>query len=117
MYHYSRYTKFKHNGKKPASISQELTRVFMRNLFEQKDKFQKKTGKKWNCVTLDGFRFAVTNMDEHLQGMIDMHWNGTGCEKEQLETMKANLISSITSWFDDNYESIIYSLEGKLPWA
>ncbi len=103
--------------KSPPSIGGELTRVFIRNLFEQNKKFQEKTGKKWNCVTLDGFRFATTNTDDELQGMISEHSQGMKISKDELEKIKKTQIDQITLWFETNYEGIVYSIGSKLPWA
>jgi hypothetical protein len=103
--------------KSPPSISNELARVFTRNLFEQNKMFQKKTGKKWNCVTLDGFRFATTDTEDMLQDMISKHSHGMNIDKAELENMKKAQIDQITLWFETNYEGIIYSIGSKLPWA
>ena len=103
--------------KNPPEISDELSRLFLRNLFIYNKKFQEKTKKKWNCITLDGFRFSIADTDKELQKMINEYSAGLELEPNELEQIKKSQVNKITVWFETNYENLIYSIGSELPWA
>lgn len=103
--------------KNPPKIGDELTRLFVRFLFKYNKRFQEKTGKKWSCVTLDGFRFSVTDTDSELQKTIIENSNGLNLSIEELENMKKIQIDKIILWFEVNYDDLIYNTNSKLPWV
>src|SRR3989338_5784223 len=104
-------------ARKHPAIGDPLSRIFLDFVFSYNEKFKKKTGKDWNCVTLDGMRFSVSDTAEMLEKMIFENSKGLSISEKELLGMKNAQVGLISEWFEENYNMILYSTGSKLPWV
>ncbi len=111
------------NMKNPIRISEELNGILLRNLIRENAKYKKHSGNDWNCLTSNNLVEAVRNTSDYTQEMINTGF--TNCPNEyvsQVEKIKEELIheeeknmETIQKWFYENYDSLLYDTNGKIP--
>ncbi len=110
--------------KKPIGIGNDLTNVFIQELLKQNQQYKVDSGNDWSCLTGLNFTDAVENVDETIASHIEAANNIPEELKQQLslifeklEEKRLESIGKIKSWFEDNYEDLLYLKNKKIPWA
>jgi hypothetical protein len=95
----------------------------VKELADQNQAYIKETGKNWRCVTPNGLDSAVKGLEEYLKESVDrgiVTIDDTTQRKELKEALYPIINTNITTvktWFSDNYDNILYDTTGKIPYS
>ena len=111
--------------KHPIDIGETLQNMFLRNVIRANKKYKRDSGNDWSCLTSNNLVDAIEWTDATVKKFINQSRKGQ--PKELLSHVKFIIkclhekreeeILKIRDWFYDNYEKLIYDMDGKIPWG
>lgn len=110
--------------RRPIAISATLKNLLERALIQANGKYREESGNKWNCLTSNNLVEAIEWVDAEVKKITDGVDTMPGEMAKQVVAAKAVLdqerqrcIKRIKDWFKENFESLLYDMNGKVPWA
>lgn len=110
--------------KNPIGISKELTGILARELLKQNAKYKIDSGNDWSCITGLNFTDAVESVDVVISAHIEAAKNVPNESKlllipifKKLRMERQISIKNIKTWFENNYDGLLYLRDKKIPWA
>lgn len=111
--------------KMPMSVSGEMKIILQRQLTEAKKTYKEESGNDWNCLTSHNLIQAIDGADQEAVGIIEKSLVGQPREcieqvaelKKHFLKLKDEQIAIIKKWFEENYDQLLYDMDGKIPWG
>jgi len=109
----------------PIAISPELAAMLKRALITANLEYKGESGNNWSCLTSNNLVSAVGSVESKV---AEINVSGVATlPKDQarqakiitayLARKRAECITTIKKWFEANYDSLLYDMSGKIPWA
>jgi len=105
-------------------VSAEIKTLLVRNLIKANKVYKEESGNDWSCLTSNNLVEAIEEVDCQLEASID----GLEDIPEEFQTSKEVLlrvlhaerkktVKVIQSWFENNFDELLYDMRGNVPWA
>jgi hypothetical protein len=110
--------------RQPIAISPELLGLLLQNLISANADYKDASGNDWNCLTSENLVDAIEATNE----MVEQGINGIKDIPKELAQMRDQLLAKlhrgrvaniklIQKWFERNFDSLLYDMKSKIPWA
>lgn len=106
------------------AVSSEIKNLLMRNLIQANKMYKEESGNDWSCLTSNNLVDAIEEVDCQLEvsinGLEDIPREYQTSKEALLRVLHANrqkTVSVIQSWFQDNFDELLYDMRGNVPWA
>lgn len=105
-------------------VSPEIKTLLMRNLIAANKMYKKESGNDWSCLTsanlVDAIELIDGAIEATIEGLEDIPKEYTSCKEAFLRALHSSRkknVKIIQSWFEDNFDDLLYDMRGNIPWA
>ena len=106
------------------NVGSDFKALLIRNLIAANAKYKKQSGNNWNCLTSNNLIEALENVEKDSRKVIQVALNAPGQSQQHamlglvkiFEKKLTKSIQTINQWFDDNYNDLLYDMNGNIPW-
>lgn len=109
--------------KKVIRVPRGVLTVLQRSLLAANAAYRQESGNKWNCLTSHNLVSAINHVNTQLLLAMTVKRLKRPEDPESDDDFRAMLnqsreeyVRKIQSWFEENYEQLLYDTGGKIPW-
>lgn len=109
----------------PEGVSDDMRHMLSICLIEANSKYKEESGNDWSCLTSNNLVWALERLDRKAAIAVKQMKKGQPKEMRPLidriimdsQRIREDAMEIIKRWFDENSESILYDMNGKIPWG
>jgi len=109
--------------RQPIPIDAQISRLLMGNLIAANLDYKLESGNDWSCLTSNNLVDAIEATDQAITETInlidDIPRELAGAKEKilgQLHAARQRTIRTIQTWFEVNFQELLYDMNGKIPW-
>ncbi|MFH1170017.1 MAG: hypothetical protein V1704_00380 [Candidatus Vogelbacteria bacterium] len=110
--------------KRPIRLAVPFVSILNRSLIAANAVYRQESGNKWNCLTSHNLVDAIEHVDTKLAEIMTVEKLGrpeyieSDDEfREIIDEERKKYVKKIQKWFEENYDDLLYIMDGKIPWA
>ena len=108
--------------RQPIAVSVQLNQILKQQIVVANAAYKRESGNNWNCLTSLNLVAVIKGTDQDVKrittgpGAIPEDFPNRAAALQMFDEHRVKSIGIIQTWFDVNFENLLYSIDGKVPW-
>lgn len=109
---------------KPMAVSPQLGLLIKRSLISANQIYKEESGNDWSCLTSSNLVEVINELENEIKVINEAGVASIPKEfrvqikvsREFFDKKRAECIIVVKKWFEENYNALLYDMNGKIPW-